>query len=114
MLHLIQIWRISYISANFLFDYGKPISDEFEETFFVSEPVLAATFTLFERSRSSAISHLFYFPWNTKFIVESKWMKSLYVIHLQQLYTFTTAVHNYFSYDELEQILILYSDKYSM
>ena len=30
------------------------------------------------------------------------------------MYTFTTAVYNYFSYDELEQILILYSDKYSM
>ena len=40
-------------------------------------------------------------------------MKSLYVIHLR-LYTFTTTVYNYFAYDELEQIHILYSDKYSM
>jgi len=29
-------------------------------------------------------------------------------------HSFTTTVYNYFSYDELEQILILYSDKFSM
>ena len=83
LLHLIQIWRISYISANFLFYYGKPISDYFEEIFFVSDPVLAAAFTQIKLSRCSAVSQLFYFPWNLKFIVESNGMKSLYVIHLQ-------------------------------
>lgn len=85
-----------------------------KKNFFVSDPVLAATFTQIKLSSCSAASHLFYFPWNLKFIVENKWMKSLFVIHLQWLYTFTTAVYNYFSYDELEQILILYSDKYSL
>jgi len=34
--------------------------------FFVSDPVLAATFTQIKLSRCSTASHLFYFPWNLK------------------------------------------------